>query len=706
MQYGALAGAALLIALTADAYHWKPWPMIVIAAFTIASDLTDVETGSPRLRISGSGLGLVLAAVLLGGGPAALIGVIAISVGWLHTREPAHHLRNNLAVYAWSPLLAGLLFAGATQALGVGTHQVAYYLLVFVAYVVALMVNFFAIAGYVCYLQHESLVEKTRVTLAPLLSAQLFSALLTMGAVYLTHELGTTGLAVLGLTFVIFQYLVGELLKSQQRSEELQRIVTTDELTGLANRERFREVMEERIREAREASGRLVVMLMDLDRFKEINDTLGHHYGDVLLRDLGPRLVDAVGVHGLVARLGGDEFGILPPQGSDDIAAVEQVASRLTKCVSAPFVVDELSLEVGVSIGIARFPEDGDDSHALLRCADIAMYAAKEAQCDFKLYAADQNQHSVRRLSVLSDIRHALSSDQIVVHYQPIVDVEDLTVTGAEGLVRWQHPELGLIPPGAFVQTVEQTGLIGPLTRHVLERSIAECASWRKEGRDLSVAVNLSVRNLLDRDLPREIERLLSAYSLPPEALELEITESMIMSDPERAVATVTRLSALGVRMSVDDFGTGYSSLANLRRLPIKDLKIDRSFVSPMLSDESDLIIVRSTINLGHDLGLRVIAEGVEDAATLQELALLGCDLAQGYHVSRPMAADAFEQWLGASNPRYVPGGSAPVTSSSGALATVNGAVNGVASTASKAVAPGSSVTIRPAVQPAAEAAL
>jgi diguanylate cyclase len=332
---------------------------------------------------------------------------------------------------------------------------------------------------------------------------------------------------------------------------------------------------------------------------------------------------------------------------------LEPIAAKLTECITEPFSVDELSLEVGASIGIARFPEDGEDSHALLRCADIAMYAAKEAQSEHKLYSAEQNQHSVRRLSVLSDIRHALASDEIVVHYQPIVDLDDLTVTGAEGLVRWQHPEHGLIPPGAFVQTVEQTGLIGPLTRHVLERSIAECTAWRKEGRDLSVAVNLSVRNLLDRDLPKEIERLLSTYSLPPNALQLEITESMIMSDPERAMATVTRLSDLGVRMSVDDFGTGYSSLANLRRLPIDDLKIDRSFVSPMLRDESDLIIVRSTINLGHDLGLRIIAEGVEDGATLRQLALLGCDLAQGYHVSRPMAADAFDEWLKDATPDH-----------------------------------------------------
>jgi EAL domain-containing protein (putative c-di-GMP-specific phosphodiesterase class I) len=219
-------------------------------------------------------------------------------------------------------------------------------------------------------------------------------------------------------------------------------------------------------------------------------------------------------------------------------------------------------------------------------------------------------------------------------------------VQGAEGLIRWQHPERGLLPPGAFVETIEQTDLIGPLTRYVLERCIAQCADWRQSGWDLSVAANLSVRNLLDRDLPGDIERLLEKYDLPAEALQLEITESMLMSDPERALATVTRLSALGARISVDDFGTGYSSLANLRRFPIDELKIDRSFVSPMLSDESDLIIVRSTINLGHDLGLRVIAEGVEDEETLRRLARLGCDLAQGYHMSRPLPPELFADWI------------------------------------------------------------
>jgi diguanylate cyclase (GGDEF)-like protein len=651
MQIGALLVLAVVVALTRHSYRWNFWPIAIITAFTIASEWTSVVAGG-RLKVSGSGLGLMLAAVLFGGGPAAAVGVLSIAFSWFTTREQLHHFRNNLAVFAWHPFLTGVFFQGLVALTGAGTQSIVYYLLVFAAYLMLLTLNFVLVAGYSCYIDGTSLRQKTVDVFVPVLSAQLFSAMLTMAAVYLAIKLGTIALALLGVVFIIFQYLIGELLTSKRRSEELHRIATTDELTGLANREQFRKAVEDRISVARLDGQEFAVMLMDLDRFKEINDTLGHHYGDVLLRELGPRLVDAVGSGGFVARLGGDEFAILPAVTAEDSTVIEAVSSRLFGSIQRPFQVDELALEVGASIGIARFPQDGDDSHALLRCADIAMYSAKETQSDYKFYSADQDSHSVSRLSVLSDIRHALAADEIVVHFQPIVDLDNLRVTGAEGLVRWAHPTLGLIPPGAFVQTVEQTGLIGPLTRHVLERSIAQCADWRRNGNpDMSVAVNLSVRNLLDRELPNEIERLLSAYSLPPEALQLEITESMIMSDPDRALATVKRLSDLGVRMSVDDFGTGYSSLANLRKLPIDELKIDRSFVSPMLQDESDLIIVRSTINLGHDLGLRIIAEGVEDAQTLDRLALLGCDLAQGFHVSRPMAADAFTDWLKESEP-------------------------------------------------------
>ena len=246
----------------------------------------------------------------------------------------------------------------------------------------------------------------------------------------------------------------------------------------------------------------------------------------------------------------------------------------------------------------------------------------------------------------LRSFRRALCNGQIVVHFQPIVSVDDLRVCGAEALVRWEHPGLGLLPPRNFIHTVERTGMIAPLTRHVLQASIAECAGWRCRGHDVSVAVNLSARNLLDQDLPREIELMLGHHELAPGALQLEITESMIMSDPGRALVTVTRLRDLGVRLAVDDFGTGYSSLSNLKRLPIDELKIDRSFVSLMSHDASDKIIVRSTINLAHDLGLGVVAEGVEDEDTLGQLAGMNCDLAQGFHVSPPMPSDAFTTWL------------------------------------------------------------
>ncbi|MFZ1992646.1 MAG: EAL domain-containing protein [Solirubrobacteraceae bacterium] len=641
-----LCAVAAAVVLTAGRDRWQLLPLVVIAVFTLVSEFTSVFHPAMRVYISGSFLGIVLASVLFGGGPGAIVGALSVSFGWLRSRESGHMFRHNVLTFAGFPLATGLAFRAVVDAAHLDSGRLGYYICVFGAFVLALVLNFLSYAAGQGRQDGMTLRKRALEVLVPVLPAELFSALLTLAAVYVAIELGTMGIVLFALVLGIFQYLVGELLTSKRRSDKLQRIATTDELTGLGNREEFHAVIGQRIAAARESHGHFAVLLMDLDRFKEINDTLGHHYGDVLLKEIGPRLTTSIGEGGFVARLGGDEFGILLAEETDDAAVLEVVMTRLFKSVSEPFMIDELSLEIGASVGVARFPQDGEDSHALLRCADIAMYAAKETQTEYKIYTAEQNQHSKRRLGVLSGIRHALVQDEIVVHFQPIIDLDHMRVRGAEGLVRWQHPEHGLIPPGAFVQTVEQTGLIGPLTRHVLERSIAECAAWRKDGREMSVAVNLSVRNLLDHDLPREIERLLRSYGLPPEALQLEITESMIMSDPERALATVTRLSRLGARLSVDDFGTGYSSLANLRKMPIDELKIDRSFVSPMMHNESDLIIVRSTINLGHDLGLNVIAEGVEDNSTLEQLAVMGCDLAQGFHVSKPMPADAFNNWL------------------------------------------------------------
>jgi EAL domain-containing protein (putative c-di-GMP-specific phosphodiesterase class I) len=282
----------------------------------------------------------------------------------------------------------------------------------------------------------------------------------------------------------------------------------------------------------------------------------------------------------------------------------------------------------------------------LLR-AEVTLYSTEgaEARAKPRRVSSSTGMPLVDTLNVIGDLPRALESQEIVLHYQPIVALGDGSIRGAEGLVRWEHPQHGLLSPAAFIQVVEQTGLIAPLTRHVLDQAIAQCARWRDDGSELSVSVNLSVRNLLDQDLPGDVERLLGQHSLPPQALQLEITESMIMSDPDSALNNVTRLSDLGVQLSVDDFGTGYSSLANLRRLPIDELKIDRSFVTPMLEDESDLIIVRSTINLAHDLGLKIVAEGVEDRPTLMQLAELGADLAQGFHLSRPLPASAFDDW-------------------------------------------------------------
>jgi diguanylate cyclase (GGDEF)-like protein len=611
-----------------------------------------VQSGTSKIKFSGMALGVVLAAALYGPAPAALIGMLTIASTWFKWREAPHYLRNNLVTYGWFPL-ASALFFGAVIRLGhIGTDEAGYYFLMLPTFAVTLVVNHTGVVGYQSYLDRTPFIPKIRQVLAPVLSAELFSAILTAIALYFVVQTGAIGIVVLLVTLAIFQYLVGELLTSQRRAQELHRKATTDDLTGLANRQRFRTVVEEQIAASRVSAAPFALMLIDLDRFKEINDTLGHHYGDVILRDLGPRLAACVGEDGIVARLGGDEFAVLPSARTIDPTALAAVADGLIACVSRPVIVDNMTLEVGASIGISRFPIDGEDVHALLRRADVAMYAAKEEHAAHQLYSAKLDHHSLRRLTVLTDFRRALESDEFIVHYQPIVDIPGAHPCGAEGLVRWEHPELGLLAPSHFIPIAEQSGLIGPLTRHVLERSIAQCAEWHRDGRDLDVAVNLSVRDLLDRELPRQIERMLDEHHLAPDALQLEVTESMLMSDPDRALATVVRLRELGIRVAVDDFGTGYSSLANLKRLPINELKIDRSFISPLLKDESDLIIVRSTINLGHDLGLTVIAEGVEDELTLKRLELLGCDLAQGYHLSRPLAADAFGEWIGRAEER------------------------------------------------------
>lgn len=425
-----------------------------------------------------------------------------------------------------------------------------------------------------------------------------------------------------------------------------------DALTGLSNRVRLQDRLELALAQARRHSHPVVLMIMDLDRFKEINDTLGHQIGDELLRQLGRRLQSALRAEDTVARLGGDEFAVLLPEAGPGEA--RQVAMKLQETIERPFSVHAHQLYVGASIGIAVFPDHGADATTLTRHADVAMYVAKRAGAGHGFYDDRRDEHSVERLSLVNDLRAALAEDELHLEFQPKLCLTTNRVVGAEALLRWQHPAYGRVSPDQIVPIAERTGLIQPLLVWVLDAALQSCAQWHDQGIELGVAVNLSARNLQSPDLTREIAAALARHRLPPAFLTLELTESAAMDEPERALALFERISDMGVKLSVDDFGTGFSSLAYLKQFPVDELKVDRSFVIDMLRDEGDATLVHSIIDLGRNLGLNVVAEGVEDAATLERLRDLGCAQAQGYHIARPMECERLRAWL-----RAHPGGPA-----------------------------------------------
>jgi diguanylate cyclase (GGDEF)-like protein len=432
--------------------------------------------------------------------------------------------------------------------------------------------------------------------------------------------------------------------RSALLSAEKEHQAMHDALTDLPNRLQFSEVIARRFENDRSKTTRGAVLLIDLDRFKEVNDTLGHQTGDALLCQIGPRIQPALPEGGVIARLGGDEFAVMVPDvGADDARAMGKV---ILEILEPPFRLDEFNLEVEASIGIALFPDHGTSGDVLLKQADIAMYFAKGRKSGVEIYNAEHDQNSRRRLSLLSELRTALVSGDVVLHYQPKLDLSTGTVIGVEALVRWQHPVFGAIPPAEFVPFAEHTGLIRPLTNFVLRTAVAQARVWLDAGIDTAVGVNLSARSLHDGAISNEVARLLSEFSLPANRLQLEITESSIMADPARAKRVLEDLDAMGLHLSIDDFGTGYSSLSYLQDLPVREVKIDMSFVTNVLENPRDRVIVRSTIELAHHLGLRSTAEGIESDAAQQWLRLAGCDQGQGFHIAPPMPAEEITQWL------------------------------------------------------------
>ena len=437
------------------------------------------------------------------------------------------------------------------------------------------------------------------------------------------------------------------------QTDALQYQALHDALTGLPNRTLLGDRLRQAISSATRDHKPLALLLLDLDRFKEVNDTMGHPYGDLILQQVASRIRELLREADTVARLGGDEFAILPTGATAREGAV-RTAQKVVKAFEKPFVIDDRAFDIRASIGIALYPEHGEDAETLMRRADVAMYVAKRGKKQYELYEASHDQDTALRLALMSELRHAADRDEMLLHYQPKVDLRTDRVVAVEALLRWIHPDRGTLSPDQFVAYAEQTEIINSVTRWVLDAALRQLRAWLDAGIELAMSINMSARNLHDPELPNTVARLLTTWRIPAELLIIEITEGIAMDGA--AEERLRQLGTMGVRLSIDDFGTGYSSLAYLKRLPMEELKIDRSFVSGMDSNPDDAAIVRPTIDLGHNLGLRVVAEGVENEATMEMLRTYGCDMAQGHYISPPREAQELTEWLRG----YAPGAARP----------------------------------------------
>jgi diguanylate cyclase (GGDEF)-like protein len=631
--------AFLVISEGAHIGQHLSWAFWIFAAFVAFGELYPlrIPRGDAEGAITTSTTFAFAILLAFGTAPAVLVLALASATADSIDRRVWWKILFNIAQYTLALSAAGLVL-NLRQSEGLPHFNVQTLLTVLAAGAVFFMLNVAITAVAVALIQHMPLLAFLRQDV--LFHAFTTGALVAISPIVVVSAEHSLALIPLIAVPMLIAY------KTASISLEKEHQALHDTLTGLPNRSLFHDRAQQAILAARRHHRGVAVLLLDLDRFKEVNDTLGHHVGDLLLKEIGPRLHGVLRESDTVARLGGDEFGVVLPEFAD-AAEVETVAERIITALRQPIVAETLRLDVEGSIGIAFYPDHGNDADTLLQRADVAMYVAKGTPGGYAVYSPEHDHYSPQRLGLVSDLRQAVTEGQLLIYYQPKVWLPSMAVAGFEALARWKHPNRGLIPPDEFIPLAEQTGTITPLTMGVLERALRQCRLWHNAGHHLSVAVNLSARTIHDPEFPSGVQRLLNAYQLDPRWLTLELTESTVMADPTRSMETLSRLHGMGVELSIDDFGTGYSSLAYLKRLPVHELKIDRSFVMNMATDENDAVIVRSTIELGQNLGLRVVAEGVETAEIRDRLTVMRCDIAQGYLLSRPIPADKATSWLG-----------------------------------------------------------
>jgi diguanylate cyclase (GGDEF)-like protein len=637
-------GIALLVAVLiqgpSPAMSGQLPRLAVFAACVLAGEMAPLQVprgrGEEQLTFSST---FSFGMLLLGGlWPAVLVQAIAVALPDAISRRPPWRLLFNVGQYVLALVAASLVLhlnAGVPQVAG-GNFTSGQLPAILLAATTFWWANFVLVGVALALWQGTRLLEYFRRDLM----FSLATGMALMGLAPVLVRWSEFSLA----AFPLFALPLYAVYRGGRHAVISEHQATHDALTGLPNRLRFHDVVAD---ESARARGSYAILLLDLDRFKEINDTLGHAWGDRLLVEVAARIQTVVRPHDTLARLGGDEFALLLPQSRDDHVA-KLVARRITDALREPIEIDTLTMEVYLSIGIAYSSAEHRDAEEILRRADVAMYHAKAHHLDLHVFDDVDDHFHPDRLGLVSELRSGIQAGELVLHYQPKLDLRADRVVSLEALVRWQHPRLGLLQPDAFIELAEHTGVIRALTMKVIEQALVDCCRWRESGLPLTVAVNVSMRSLREESFCTEVSGLIERTGAQAEWLVIEITENTIMADPDAVMAVLQGLEEMGVVLSIDDFGTGYSSLSYLRELPVSELKIDRSFVMNLMGALSDneAVIVRSTVDLAHNLGLRVVAEGVEDRATLECLRELGCDEIQGYYLCRPVPAEELSVWM------------------------------------------------------------